>query len=97
MLLDLYQLEQKFVVSRNLYSRSKAATTVDFLTPKIRDITIFYIKKFCNNVSIARDQTRLLFLRQLVKDVREWIHLPLTSKYAKILKTRMDKKEGIYE
>ena len=95
MLIELYRSEAIFVVSNQLYARNKAIATVDFLTPKIRDITTFYIRKFCGIKSVVEDQTRLLFLKKLVLDVRANIWLPLAKTYAKMLRVPMDKKEKV--
>jgi len=94
-LLELYRMESMFVVSNNLNARMRAVKTVDFLTPKICDITTYYVKKFCNTKSVSKDQTRLLFIRKIIEDVRDLIWLPLSKTYALLLKVPMDKKEKV--
>lgn len=94
-LLKLYRKESVGIVSTQLQKRRESVSATDFLAPKIRDITTFYIRRFCNQKVIAEDQTRLLQLRHLVEAVRTEMWFPVTKKYALMLKVSQDKDEKV--
>jgi len=93
--IKLYKMEAPMVVSNQLTARTKAINTVDFLEPKIRDTLTFYVRKFCNNKHVSKDDTRLIYLRKIILDVREFMWVPLSKTYAKMLHMDMDKNEKV--
>lgn len=88
--LKLIELEAKHVNSKSDPIRIKAIKTIDFIQPKLRDITLFYVKKFCNHKRIANNNAYKTHIRkEIVERVRDYVELKLPRKYAKLLGTTL--------
>ena len=92
-LLKLYSMDKHLVISNIITRREPAIESIDFLTPKIRDIGLFYIRKFCKNKTIQTDTIYKTVLRDIVTDIRKQIYFPLAKEYAKFIGTRQDKRK----
>ncbi len=87
-LIHLIQYEEKHINSSVERLRIKAAYTLDFMYPRLKAITIFYIKKFCKEPAIAKNAAFLSSLRvDILEKVRKYTDVELPKTYAKLLKT----------
>lgn len=89
-LLKLIEFEEKHINSNSPIVRNKSVKTMTFILPKLKDITLFYVKKFCNHKIIANNNAYKTHLRkEIVERVRKHTELKLPKKYAKILRTTL--------
>lgn len=76
------------VNSKMPHIREKAARELDFWLPKLRSITLFGIKKFCNESVIKSNNAFLASLRvDILLEVRKHVDVPLPRMYYKVLRT----------
>lgn len=86
--INLIKRDEKFIGSLSIHRRKIASKTLDFMLPRLRAITIFYIKKFCNEKFIASNPAFLSSLRvDILEEVRKHVDVELPRKYAKILRS----------
>lgn len=86
--LKMIDYHEGFIDSKSKARREEAAKVLDFMLPKLRSLTQFYIKKFCNEPAIASNNAFLANLRvDILWKVRSHVDVPLPKTYSKILKT----------
>lgn len=86
--LRLLRHPEKSVSSKNVATREKAARVLDVMLPRLRADTIFYIKKFCNEAAIIKNNAFLSTIRvDILKKVREHVNVEISKTYARILRT----------
>ena len=85
--LRMISYHENYIDSKSISRREEASKVLEFMLPRLRAITIFYVKKFCNEPAIASNNAFLSSLRvDILNKVREHIDVPLPKTYAKILK-----------
>lgn len=88
--LHLISFEESFISSSIAPRREKASKTLDEMLPKLRDITIFYVRKFCNEPAIASNPAFVSSLRvDILEKVRDHTQVKLSKYLAKTLHTKM--------